>query len=288
MEHLMKTETGCFSLNLHSNHRMGRVSRTISEILYYFFPKYGVITPSRIKSFICWHVPLLSAERVYRLFHPDNIFTIQNDVKMYLPCKRDYVQTEIILNSQFYEHDELTKIHEFINPGMVFLDIGANVGNHSVYFAYILKARKVYSFEPVKLTASICRENIRLNGLEDIITLFEYGLGKEDSKAKIIFDGLSVNNLGGTTLEECETGAIEIKKLDNLKIPEKIDFMKIDVEGMEASVLLGAKDTILRDRPVLWVEIFDKNYENVNRILHSMGYAQVMILSKDNYVFRGV
>ena len=207
---------------------------------------------------------------------------------MYLPCKRDYIQAEIVIHRQFFEYQELEKIHKFITPKMTVLDIGANIGNHSIYFASVLKVGKVYSFEPIKFTASICRENIRLNGLENIITLFEYGLGKCNSKAKIVFDGSTVNNLGGTALEESENGSIDIKKLDDLQIPEKIDFIKMDVEGMEASVLLGAKDTILRDRPVLWVEIFDKNYENVNRILHSMGYAQVMILSKDNYVFRGV
>lgn len=249
-----------------------------------------IITPYRIKSFICWHVPFIPIERFYRMFHTDNIFTIENNVKMYLPCERDYIQAEIVIHKRFFENEELAKIHEFITPKMTFLDIGANIGNHTIYFASVLGAKRVYSFEPMSLTASIFKKNIKLNQLEDAATLFECGLGKDNTKAKVMFDGTAVNNLGGTALSECEDGTIEIRRLDDLNIQDKIDFIKIDVERMEASVLLGAKNTILRDHPLMWVEIFEDKYENVIRILHNLGYELKTELSKDNYLFafRGV
>lgn len=249
-----------------------------------------IITPYRIKSFICWHVPIIPIEKMYRAFHPDNIFNIGSNIKMYLPCKHDYIQAEMVIHKRFFENKELAKIHDYINPGMNILDVGANIGNHTVYFASVLGAKHVYSFEPMPLPSMIFRKNIILNGLENIVTLFEYGLGKEDTKAKIVVDGSVYNNLGGTTLSECSDGKIEIKKLDGLCISDKIDFIKIDVEEMEASVLLGARETILRDKPLIWVEIFDKNYENVSYILHRMGYTKIMELSKNNYLFqyRGV
>lgn len=249
-----------------------------------------IITPYRIKSFICWHVPCIPIEQIYRALHPDNIFNIEKNIKMYLPCERDYIQAEMIIHKRFFENKELSKIHEFVSPGMTILDIGANIGNHTIYFASVLGAKKVYSFEPMVLTASIFRKNILLNRLENVVTLFEYGLGKENTKAKVVFDGTAVNNLGGTALSECEDGTLEIKKLDDLNILEKIDFIKIDVEEMEASVLSGAKNTIQRDKPLIWVEIFDKHYENVSYMLHRMGYTKIETLSKNNYLFqyRGV
>jgi len=242
-------------------------------------------TPSRIKSFISWHVPMIPLESLYRALNPGDIFTIENNVKMYLPCKRDPLQTEIVIHKRFFEYIELSKIHKFITQGMTFLDVGANIGNHAIYFAYVLGAKRVYSFEPLPLTASIFKNNIRLNDLEKTVTLVEYGLGSANSKAKLIVDGAACNNLGSTSLSECADGIIEIRRLDDLNIQDKIDFIKIDVERMEASVLLGAKNTILRDHPLIWVEIFEDKYENVIRILHDLGYEIKMELSKDNYLF---
>lgn len=242
-------------------------------------------TPSRIKSFICWHVPIIPLEPLYRALNPGDIFTIENNVKMYLPCKRDPLQTEIVIHKRFFEYIELAKIHEFITPGMIILDVGANIGNHTIYFASVLGAKKIYSFEPMSLTASIFKKNIKLNQLEHVVTLFECGLGKENTKAELVIDGVVGNNLGSTMLSECENGTLEIRRLDDINIQDKIDFIKIDVERMEASVLLGAKNTILRDRPLIWVEIFEDKYENVIRILHDLGYEIKMELSKDNYLF---
>lgn len=243
-------------------------------------------TPSRIKSFICWHIPIIPLEPLYRAFNSGNVFTIENNVKMYLPCKRDPLQTEIVIHKRFFEYIELAKIHEFITPEMTFLDIGANIGNHTIYFSSVLGAKHVYSFEPMSLTASIFRKNIKLNQLEHVVSLFEYGLGKENTKAEVVIDGVADNNLGSTTLSECEYGTIEIRRLDDLHLQDKIDFIKIDVEGMEASVLSGARDTISRDNPLIWVEIFDKNYEHVSNILHQQGYTKMMELSKNNYLFQ--
>lgn len=242
----------------------------------------------RIKSFVYWHFPRLKLELAHRVLNPDSVFNIKShnkQIKMYLPCKHDYIQTEIIVSRQFYENLELAKIHDFIKSGMVILDVGANIGNHTIYFGSILEANKIYSFEPQKIPAAICRKNIMLNKLDGIVELFEYGLGKNNSKAKVIFDGLAVDNIGGTMLTECENGDIDIRNLDDVHILERIDFIKIDVEEMEASVLLGAKNTILRDYPTIWIEIMDKNYDNVNSILHGYGYEKITELSEQNYVF---
>lgn len=258
---------------------------------YFSMTEYDLlkfVTPSRIKSFICWNVPSIPIEKLCRLFHKDHIFTIENNIKMFLPCKHDYVQTEILMHRQFFENTELRKIHKYVSQGMTFLDVGANIGNHSLYFSSVLKAKKIYSFEPMPLTYSILKKNISLNKLEGTVTLFECGLESENTKAEVIIDGLKYNNLGGTNLAQCETGDLEIRKLDNIFIPEKIDFIKIDVERMEAFVLKGARETISREKPVIWIEIFDEKYNEVSGILADLGYKQIEILSENNYIFKYV
>ena len=250
------------------------------------FEALNKITPSRIKSYICWNVPSIPLEKLYRMFHKDNIFTIKNNIKMFLPCRHDYLQTEIMVTKDFFESRELKKIHKYISPGMAFLDIGTNIGNHSLYFASVLKAKKVYAFEPVKLTHSILKKNISLNELEDVVTIFECGLGSANTRAEIIYDGLQDNNLGGTALSQCNDGEMVIRQLDFFKFPEKIDFVKMDVERMEAQVLAGAKETILKDKPVLWIEIFEDKYKQVYEILADLGYTQTEILTENNYIFQ--
>lgn len=243
---------------------------------------------NRIKSFICWHFDISKLEYIHRLLNKDSIFTFTCDnkkIQFYLPCKHDYIQTEILICRHFYESAELEKIKDYIVPGMVVVDVGANIGNHTVYFGSILQASRVYSFEPQPIPAEICKKNIMLNDLENIVKLYDFGLGSDSTQADIIYDGSGVHNLGGTMLKESEHGNIIIKKLDDISIPEKTDFVKIDVEGMEAEVLLGAKNTLVKDTPIIWIEIMDRNYETVVSILNGYGYVIKEVLSRNNYVF---
>lgn len=73
-------------------------------------------------------------------------------------------------------------------------------------------------------------------------------------------------------------------RLDDFRIPEHIDFIKIDVEGYEQMVLQGAGETLRRNRPVIMIEIFDENYGRVNDCLCSIGYRCRMKVEND-YIY---
>jgi len=90
-----------------------------------------------------------------------------------------------------------------------------------------------------------------------------YGAGKSSGKFRVETD--DVNNLGATRLVEDDTGEIETQTLDKLMGPDKVDFIKIDAEGMELDVLEGAAALIARDKPLIWVEVLRTN---------QMGFAQ--------------
>jgi Met-10+ like-protein len=88
----------------------------------------------------------------------------------------DLVQ-EIQTKGTFYEASELEDIAPYFRKGGVFVDIGANTGQHSIYFAKVLGASKVVMFEPIQQTCKILLENIKLNDLESISDVSNLGIG---------------------------------------------------------------------------------------------------------------
>ena len=218
----------------------------------------------------------------------NNYFTLsdEKDITFFLPHRGDYIQQQIILTHSFYELDLLQKVKNDINSDSVVIDVGSNIGNHAVYFGKIASARKIYSFEPNKVAFDVLKVNIDLNGLSTKTQLYNFALGSKSGKAEISIDGRIYDNLGYTILRESVTGEIEIKSLDELNIIEnKIDFIKIDVEGFEIEVLKGALLTIQKYLPIIWVESFDDKYISVENFLTENGYVLRESLPNSNHIF---
>ncbi|HPD33893.1 MAG TPA: FkbM family methyltransferase, partial [Candidatus Kapabacteria bacterium] len=93
----------------------------------------------------------------------DNIYQFKilcDTVNFYLPNTEDYIQKSIINNRTFYEYDMLKDIFESLLPGDVVIDVGANIGNHSMFIGKFCNPEKVYSFEPFQYTFDILKKNI--------------------------------------------------------------------------------------------------------------------------------
>ena len=82
----------------------------------------------------------------------------------------EYVQKKIYYEKDYYERDILDEIKKNIPSNSVILDIGANIGNHTVFFCKECNAKKVYAFEPVSITFEILQKNIAINNLETVVT----------------------------------------------------------------------------------------------------------------------
>ncbi len=183
----------------------------------------------------------------------------------------DLIQ-EVHSKGEFYEAAQLADIAPYFLTGGVFVDIGANTGQHSIYFAKVLGASKIILFEPIKQTCQILRENIRLNGLDSIGDLSHLGIGLGDKPSRATFS-VGLSNLGAATLHEQPTGSIETKTGDSVLEKEpRIDFIKIDTEGFEIKVLAGLEKTIRKHRPTIYIEVDWQNQVEFKSFLQLANY----------------
>jgi FkbM family methyltransferase len=183
-----------------------------------------------------------------------------------------------------------------LSPNDVFVDVGAHIGSYTVPIAK--KVQKVIAFEPNKDTFELLTKNIELNHLTNIeayklaaskrrgVVSFMYE--KESMYSKIIDYNRSTNV---TALEENAKSSdnnnnnnihlVNTIDLDRILLKEdRVDWIKIDVEGHEMEVLEGAMQTIRVHKPKIIIEISTGNGEKVKTMVHSIGYSIEQIYSQ--------
>ena len=193
-------------------------------------------------------------------------------INMWLPNAlpdEDTVQYSILMTGHFYEEHYLDEVKsKYLKKGMTILDCGANIGNHSIYFAKICDAKKMISFEAVSSTYDILKRNIELNDLSDIVEIRNVALGDGDRNVSM---DISRDNLGGSHVVENSSGNTRMVTLDE-SVNERVDFMKVDVEGYEYNLLKGAGRILKESRPSMMIEIKKENYSKVDSLLKRYGY----------------
>jgi FkbM family methyltransferase len=157
----------------------------------------------------------------------------------------------------FFEAFELEELRKRIEPGARIVDVGANTGNHTVFFAGPMKAAVVTPLEPLPGAGAVLRASVLRNRLGNV-DLSRLGIGIADQAGRARPVSSERGGLGATSLSLDPSGDIVIETLDAM-ISEPVDFLKIDVEGMEMSVLAGAERVIERSRPLIYIEIANQN-----------------------------
>lgn len=153
----------------------------------------------------------------------------------------------------------------------VVVDVGANIGTHTLEFAK--KAKHVYSFEPQKQNYDMLVTNVTLNALTNVWHYRE-ALSNEVGWAQVgKYDPSTVGNFGACEINESGPAAqcCPLDTISDFMFPP--DLIKIDVEGHEYEVLQGAKETIAKHRPVLYVECDREDQKDrVIALIESYGY----------------
>jgi FkbM family methyltransferase len=189
----------------------------------------------------------------------------------------DHIQREIAARRNFYESAMLDSVACRLRPGGTVIDVGANVGNHTVYFAALL-GQDVISIEPNPAALATLRTNVALNRLESRVRILPVAAGAGPSRGSVRDD--DPNNLGRASLQVEPEGDVEVRSIDDIAHGLRIDLIKVDVEGMEPAVLEGARGTIARCRPVLLVEAADlAALRAVEAVVRPLGYRKLQVFN---------
>jgi FkbM family methyltransferase len=181
----------------------------------------------------------------------------------------DHIYKRIKKYNNFYEINLLEKISTF-NLSGTYVDIGSNIGNHTIYFALFTNSERVVSIEIHPEIYEILLKNIELNPSEKYHPI---NIGVGDKTETILLSKINDDNVGMTHIIN-EFGDVVVKKLDDILCDfNNISLIKIDVEGYELKVLHGAKDIIKKNKPVLIVECRgEEEFKNINSFLMSLNY----------------
>ena len=170
-----------------------------------------------------------------------------------------YVGRSFDLYGEFSE-GEVGLFRHIVRPGQTVLDVGANIGAHTLFFAHAVGRRgKVLAFEPQRRIFGLLSANASLNDLPQIHAIHG-ALGRQAGTITVPQPDYAVTgNFGGLSLSIAAAGEpVDLLTLDDLA-PVACHFIKVDAEGMEADVLAGGEATIRRLRPWLYVENDRKN-----------------------------
>jgi FkbM family methyltransferase len=182
----------------------------------------------------------------------------------------DHLGMAIRASRSFYELDVLLKCRERYLPGTAIIDVGANIGNHAVFFGAVLNA-PVYAFEPFQPNHELLEINIAANGLDGQVLAACCAIGASDGVGSL-HPG-PPNNLGVTRVS-FGAGEVAVRSLDSLAIAGPIGMLKIDVEGGETAVLRGAATLIEAWLPDIVVEAGHVHpFKAVAEILLGFGYV---------------
>lgn len=188
-------------------------------------------------------------------------------------------------------------LKNFVEKDDIIFDIGANIGEYTLYAASLVNSNgKVYSFEPVQSMFYTLKQNVDLNShLKNKIICINKGLGNKKAILPI-YDEQDTTNEGLFSIHQ--KNFIQSKKIQDIEIDtldnfvnenqmDRIDFIKIDVEGNELYVLQGAVSCLKKLKPKLLIEMSEKNFnaagytkQDIFNFLESLGYSINLILKR--------
>ncbi|MBD3760751.1 FkbM family methyltransferase [Rhizorhabdus sp.] len=188
-------------------------------------------------------------------------FTVDNGGLFFSGNTRSFIDRQMYL----YGHYERPMIDLFlskipIDRHGIILDVGANVGTHAIRFARVFD--RVFSFEPNAALWDQFQRNMNINGADNV-TLCRFGLGVEAGRHD--FYVTEKENAGLGTFSSVNQYDLPLKKIGVFSIEngdvwahsqglDRIDAVKIDVQGFEHEVLSGLRGMLDRFRPVIWFE----------------------------------
>lgn len=198
----------------------------------------------------------------------------------------DLIIKRITKSKNFYEYDLLNYLNLNATHGGIFIDVGTNIGNHSIFFGKFM-ADQVVCIEPSYRLHQVLERNLSVNKIKNS-TLLKIGVGAEPGFAKLVFHPDDKEQTGMTQL------STEVKRTENVKLVEvrtldsvvdemkekfpdlPVNLVKIDVEGMQMEVMEGFKETLKNHKPQLVIEAnSEEEQTELFEFLKPFGYEPI-------------
>jgi FkbM family methyltransferase len=199
----------------------------------------------------------------------------------------DHIGKERLVTGDHYEAESLAAIETLISAlglqGGVALDGGANIGNHACWLAG--RMAHVVCVEPGRVAGLVLEANLLANGHHNW-EIFRCALGAASGSGTL--NVINDQNLGSTRVDATDagTGDVPIRTGDTMLEGRRVrnlpvTLIKLDVEGAEVDALAGLQQTLVRDQPLVCVEVLDADrWARVRSLLAAHGYASFMTLTR--------
>jgi FkbM family methyltransferase len=239
------------------------------------------------------------------MFTLDNVISIRDKVRRNVLVSTDHglmIVNRFDCNHEMVGHGqwlldhgsassyEVNVIYDYVRniSEPIIFDVGSNIGTFATFLAKLLPKSKIYCFEPQRIIFQMLCGNLAINNFDNCYT-YNIGLSNSDGFIKLKEPDYQQHVDFGTfslinDIIEKTSGIeymVQMMTLDSFfesfKIP-KLNFLKIDVEGMDVEVLKGGKNTIKKYNPGILIEHSDNRRSILNEILDYLGL--------DNYNFK--
>lgn len=208
------------------------------------------------------------------------IFSYENIDYEFIGVESDHIFKHIGRDPFYFYESKLLKFIQELNIDGIYIDVGANIGNHSLFFANHCKSDKVICFEPEKECFLLLVENMYVNSTKNYRV---NNLGVMDNKGICyLMPFPDHSNMGLSKVVEknyVDHTEIDVVKLDDhIDYNNKIGLIKIDTEGAELKVLQGAVNIINAWHPVIICEAAEqKDKKILDEFLLGFGYARTTL-----------
>jgi FkbM family methyltransferase len=226
-----------------------------------------------------WRVGAKLAERFVRGYGYETTIRFDRGQQIVLQLD-DWIPFQIFLTGTYAIEEAQTRyFRRLVRPGMVVVDVGANIGYYTLQAASrVGSSGRVHAFEPVAATYARLVRNIRLNGLANVVAL-QSAVGSRRGRERIFLaDGSNTasSRLSGPPPNPTgRTEDVEIGTLDDYvagrRIP-RVDIVKIDVEGHELAVLQGMERLLVHGAPLVLLEVVEDAASPLFEHLGERGY----------------
>lgn len=235
------------------------------------------------------------AIKILKFFKKNRGYFLIKNIPMFLDFL-DPIDREIILY-QKYENEEVTELLSLMKKYSIktFLDIGANCGYYSIKVLNEISEVKIIAFEPNKEAFSKFKKTISANQkFIKNIEIKDFGLSNKNALLKMKFlNKYNYNQTGGSSvindLDFKEKNFFFAKFVvgdEFLNIKKKKLCFKIDVERHEINVIEGLKKTLKQNETLILIEIYEKNFNMINKALGELGFNQIKKFKKrSNYLY---